>query len=453
MTDLSAAASRVDAAEIQRVFALQKARQWQLKTSGVDARVARLQKLKQVIQQYEEEVCAALYQDLRKPRRGAKNDLHICYAELDDAIAHLQQWMAPTQVPTSAMFAAGKAMIVPESLGIVLLFGPWNFPFHLVFQPLVPIIAAGNCAIVKPNEMAPVTSALVAKIIREACDEADVAVLEGGIELADALLELPVNHIFFTGSPAIGKKIMRAAAQHLASVTLELGGKNPVIIDRSADLVDAATKVAMYRVMNSGQLCLCPENIWVAEEHKTQFLEIVQAVFRKQFYQDGVPNPDAIGKIIDARNFQRVTGYIDDALSKGATLVCGGAGDVASRTLEPTILTDIPADARILAEEVFGPVLSVFSYRDLDEVIAHLQSQPKPLAQYLFTRDESFVARLLATTSSGGVTVNDCVMHCVEHNLPFGGVNNSGMGRYHGEFGFRELSHERAVLYPQSLPV
>lgn len=443
--------NRPDRAEIQRLFAAQSAQQWHTRQSTAATRCARLQALKETLQRSEDAVCAALYADLRKPRRAAKNDLHICYAELDQAIAELAQWMQPRTVPTSPLFAAGRAQVVAEARGIVLLFGPWNFPFHLVIQPLVAIIAAGNCAIVKPNELAPATSRLLAELLRATFDEAEVAVVEGGVDLAEDLLALPFNHIFFTGSPAVGKHIMRAAANHLASVTLELGGKNPVVLDRSADIAAAATKIALYRVMNCGQLCLCPENIWVPAEHRAEFMAVVQAVWARSFYQDGQLNGDATGKLIDARNFARVTGYIDDAVSKGATLVCGGGSDADARTLEPTLLTDLPAHARIVQEEVFGPILSVFGYTELDEVIAHLQQQPKPLALYLFSREQAFIDRMLRSTASGGVTVNDCIMHCVEHNLPFGGVNHSGMGRYHGEHGFRELSHERAVLYPVAL--
>lgn len=443
--------SEITVAELARVFKLQQRQQWASKASTAQQRIATLIRLKASIKHHEKSVIDALYQDLRKPARAVKNDLHICYAEIDDAAANLEHWMAPQEVATSPMFAKGRAQVVSESLGVVLLFGPWNFPFHLVFQPLIAILAAGNCAIVKPNEMAPATSMVVTAIIKDVFDEGQVAVFEGGVALANQLLELPVNHVFFTGSPVVGKQVMKAAAQHLASVTLELGGKNPVVIDRSADLVDAATKIATYRVMNSGQLCLCPENVWVPRELLDNFVDTVKSVFTKCFYVENEINPDATGKIIDSRNFTRVLNYINDARDKGARVACGGVGYADLNVIEPTLLLDIPSDALILQEEVFGPVLSIFAYDKVDDVVTNLQQQPKPLAMYVFARDQQVVDRLLSQTSSGGVTVNDCLMHCVEHNLPFGGVNNSGMGAYHGVHGFNELSHQKSVLYPRSI--
>ncbi|MFV0276223.1 MAG: aldehyde dehydrogenase family protein [Parahaliea sp.] len=438
--------SHIDTDEIQRVFELQSQRQWRNKQSTAADRVARLTALKAEIQRREEAVFEALYSDLRKDRRAAKGDLYTTYAELDDAIAHLEQWMQPEEVSPSPQFSQHRARITYESRGRVLLFGPWNFPLNLIFQPLTAIVAAGNCAVVKPNEMSPATSVLCAEIIRSVFDEADVAVMEGGVDLANRLLELPFDHIFFTGSPAVGKIVMAAAARHLASVTLELGGKNPVIVDRSADIAATAARIAVYRGMNSGQLCLCPELVWVPEESLDLFLETLQVTFKKSFYTDAQVNGDALGKIIDQRNFERVAGYIEDAVAQGATLVCGGKVDAASRTIEPSVVVNLPETARMDKEEVFGPILSVYTYREMDEVYRALHRRHKPLALYIFSRDDAFVDEVLANTSSGGVTVNDCLMHCVEHRLPFGGINHSGIGAYHGEHGFRELSHARSVL-------
>ena len=359
---------------------------------------------------------------------------------------HVAEWMAPVNVEPSPQFSGCRAQITYESRGIVLLFGPWNFPFNLIFQPLAAIIAAGNCALLKPNEMSPHTSRVSAEIIREVFDEKDVAVFEGGVDLANELLELPINHVFFTGSPAVGKLVMAAAAKHLASVTLELGGKNPAIVDRTADLQDAAGKIAAMRVVNDGQVCLCPENVWVPEENEQEFLVIVQATYQAMFYKDGELNTEATGKIVDERNFERVKSYIDDAKEKGANIICGGDVDADALAVHPTLMTGVPADAKILQEETFGPILNVIPYKDVDEAISEIQRQPKPLALYIFTQDDNFIETTLQRTSSGGVTVNNCMMHCGEPNLPFGGVNNSGIGAYHGIHGFKELSHERSVL-------
>jgi aldehyde dehydrogenase (NAD+) len=444
---MNAPAETVSRADLERVFALQSGHQWTVRKSSTEERIERLQKLRTAIQQHEQEVKDALYADLRKIDANAQGELDACYTDIDDAIANLSDWMAPVEVETSPAFADGKARLVYEARGIVLLFGPWNFPFTLVFQPLVPIIAAGNTALVKPNEMAPHVSAVTAKIIRETFPEEEIAVFEGGVELANDLLELPVDHVFFTGSPAVGKVVMAAAAKHLASVTLELGGKNPVIVGPDADLQDAAGKVAFLRNMNSGQVCLCPENIYVPEDKVQEFIAVAQGTFQAAFYQEGELNTEAAGKIIDKRNLERIRGYLDDAREKGANVVCGGEVIEETLSVHPTILTNVPADARILTEETFGPILSIFPYRDISEVYDSLHKQPKPLALYVFSESEAFVEDVLANSTSGGVTVNNCILHVAEHHLPFGGVNNSGMGRYHGIHGFRELSHERAVLY------
>jgi len=443
---MNIAAKNLVSDDVQKVFALQERHQWTVRKTSAAERIEKLKKLRAAIEAHADEVRAALLQDLRRTDPPEGGELLPCYQEIDDAIANLESWMAPQEINPSAMFEGARARVIYEPKGIVLLFGPWNFPFNLVFQPLVQIISAGNCAIVKPNEMSPATSAVSAKIIRETFAPEDVAVFEGGVDLANQLLELPVNHIFFTGSPAVGKIVMAAAAKHLASVTLELGGKNPVVIDKNTDHADAAGKIAFMRNMNSGQVCLCPENIYVHESKKDEFLAVASATYEAMFYVDGALNQDAQGRIVDHRNWERVKSYLDDAKAKGAKVIAGG--EVVEETLgvHPTILTDVPRDAKILQEENFGPILSVFTYSDIQEVYDELQSQPKPLALYIFSQDDGFVDDVLANTASGGVTVNHCMMHCVEHNLPFGGANNSGIGRYHSIHGFKELSHERAIL-------
>ena len=431
---------------LQSVFTTQSAHKWVNKASTAEERIAKLLKLKAVIQAREDDVVKALHADLRKDDEGGRGEAAPIYGEVDQVVAELANWMAPVEADPTP-FVESRAKITSESRGIVLLFSPWNYPFALLFQPLVSIIAAGNCAMVKPNELAPHVSKLAAEIINEVFEEKDVAVFEGGVDLANEMLELPIDHIFFTGSPAVGKIVMAAAAKHLASVTLELGGKNPVIVDRTADLQTSAATIAAFRNVNNGQVCLCPENIWVPEEMVDEFMAVVQGTFQAMFYKDGKLNPEANGKIIDERNYQRVKGYIDDARAKGATIVCGGEGDPDLRSIHPTIMTNVPADARIMGEETFGPILNVFTYKEVDEAIAHIQQQPKPLALYLFTNDDEFSEMVLSKTSSGGVTVNNCLMHVAVPGMPFGGVNSSGIGAYHGVFGFNELSHQRSVLF------
>lgn len=432
--------------EIIRVFDLQTKQRWINKVSSAQDRIEKLSRLKEEISSREDDVREALYKDQRRAPEATQAELNAVYVEIDDAIENLTEWMKPIEVKSSPMFEGCRERIINESRGIVLLYGAWNFPFCLLFQPLTAIIAGGNCAIVKPNEVSPHSGKLAAEIIRAVFDEKDVAVFEGGVELANELLELPVDHIFFTGSPAVGKVIMAGAAKNLASVTLELGGKNPAIIDRTADIQDAAEKIAGSRNMNSGQVCVSPENIWLPEEKKDEFLAVAKATLQAMFYEDGELNPDATGKIVDERNFKRVTGYIQDAKDKGAEIVFGGDADQETLTVHPTIMTSVPNNAVIMEEETFGPILNIFTYKDIDEVILAIQNQPKPLGLYIFSQDDAFVDNILRHTSSGGVTVNNCLMHAFEQRLPFGGVGASGMGCYRGEFGFRELSHQRSVL-------
>ncbi|MET0377566.1 MAG: aldehyde dehydrogenase family protein [Spongiibacteraceae bacterium] len=433
--------------EIRRVFALQRAYQYTAKTSTAAQRKEKLLRLKAAIEANTDAVCEAMYADLRRSRQMAiYGELHGVLNSIDEAVAHLDAWMSPVEIEPAPTLP-GKSQIRYEARGQVLVLGPWNFPIGLVLSPIVPAIAAGNVVIAKPNEMSAQSSAITAKILREAFDERDVAVFEGGIETANQLLELPFNHVFFTGSPAVGRVVMAAAAKHLASVTLELGGKNPVVIDAGADLVAAAGKIAAIRTMNSGQLCLCPDNVWVHRSVRDQFVGIVSAVFQKMYFVDGKLNGDALGKIVDDRNFARVTSYIDDARARGAKVAFGGGNDPVQRLVEPTVLVDVPVAAKVMQDEIFGPILPVNAFDDIGEVIDYLHARGKPLAAYIYSNDEKLVDRFIGETSSGGVTVNDILSHASDASgLPFGGVNDSGIGAYHGIHGFRELSHARSVF-------
>ena len=430
---------------IQSVFEMQSQQKWINKASSAEQRIDKLQRLKQAIESRKQDVIQALHIDLRRDAETAEAEVLIINGEIEHCVAELANWMAPVEVDPTPL-TDSRARIITEGRGIVLLFSPWNFPFALLFAPLVSIIAAGNCAMIKPNELAPNISKLAAEIIRDIFDEKDVAAFEGGVGLANEMLELPIDHVFFTGSPAVGKIVMTAAAKHLASVTLELGGKNPVIIDRTADLKDAAEKIAVMRNINHGQVCLCPENIWVPQEMASEFMAIVQGTFQSMYYKDGKLNPEANGKMIDERNFDRVKSYIDDAREKGANIVFGGQADTELRSIHPTIMTNVPTNAKIMGEETFGPILNIFTYDHVDEAVSSIQQQPKPLALYIFTKDDDFIEMILSKTSSGGVTVNDCAVHFNVPALPFGGVNGSGIGAYHGKHGFTELSHQRSVL-------
>ncbi|MDE0929452.1 MAG: aldehyde dehydrogenase family protein [Halioglobus sp.] len=432
--------------KLREVFELQKKHQWRVRTTNSIKRIEKLGLLKSRIRRYEDEIRQACYEDLKQNAEMSNGQISATYSEIDEAIVNLESWMSPVDVEATNQIDGSRAYIRREARGIVLLFGPWNFPFSLVFQPLVSIISAGNCALVKPNELAPRTSAVTSKIIREAFAAEHIAVFEGGVDLANEMLELPVNHIFFTGSPVVGKAVMAAAAVHLASVTLELGGKNPVIVDRSANIEDAAGKIVATRNVNCGQVCLCPENIWIHQDCMSDFIKVARATVDTIYYEDNVLNMELTGKIINSRNLSRIEEYLTDARDKGAVVVYGGQIDTENQVVHPTMLTDVDPDAVIIKEEVFGPILTLFTYEHLNEVYESLHNEPTPLALYIFSENDAFIEDVLKNTNSGGVTINNCMLHVGEPNLPFGGVNGSGIGRYRGIHGFKELSHERSVL-------
>jgi len=431
---------------IERVFALQRAHKWTVKNSTAAERKAKLERLREAMLANAEALRRALHADLRKPEAEAAGEIGSVENDINDAIEHLESWMAPVEITPAPVFAGARARIVYEARGVCLVFGPWNFPFQLLFEPLVPVIAAGNTAILKPNELAPATSRISTEIIRAVFDEREVAVFEGGIELANGLLALPVDHVFFTGSPKVGRVVMGAAARHLSSVTLELGGKCPVILDETTDLAAAAATIAAARCYNSGQVCLCPDIAWVPASKRDALVAHLDSAVRSMLYQNGELNKSAFGRMVDRRNFDRVKGYLDDALERGATLAFGGTTEADDLTIHPTVLLDVPADARIMKEEIFGPILPIQGYRTPDEVCAAVQGGGKPLAMYIYSNDPGFVETVMNNTSSGGVTVNGWATHWFEPQLPFGGVNESGIGRYHGLHGFREVSHERSVF-------
>lgn len=435
-------------AEIARLFALQETSHRAARSSSAEVRKAKLARMKDVVLAHAEEICNAIHADLGRPVAMAMSaEVRATVAEIDEAIAHLAEWMASAAVTPSLPIPNAVAEIRPEARGRVLVLGPWNFPVGLVLQPIVAAIAAGNTVIAKPNELSPQSSAITTLVLREAFDETDVAVVEGDVAVAQALLDLPFDHIFFTGSPAVGRSVMAAAAQHLASVTLELGGKCPVIIDRGTDLVRIAQQVIGGRCINAGQLCLAPDHVWIHRDQGEAFLGALTTSIKAMFYtEDGHFNPGALGTIVNERNFTRVAHYIEDALNRGARVHCGGELHKEKLAIEPTVLVDVPLDAKVMVEEIFGPILPVQMFDDVEEVFAYHRTRGKPLAVYAFSPESAFIESVLANIPSGGATVNGLLLHASDLRLPFGGVNESGMGRYHGIHGFRELSHERAVF-------
>jgi aldehyde dehydrogenase (NAD+) len=435
--------------EMARVFALQGERRAAIRATTAAQRIEKLKKLKAAILAHLPEAIAALGRDAGKPAFEAAGECMSPLGEIDTAVANLEEWMKPTQVQPSGHAAPGtRARVLKEPKGRVLIFGPWNFPFALLFQPFAGAIAAGNACILKPSELTPATSAVAAKIVREVFEAGEVAIFEGGPEVAGALLDLPFDHIFFTGSTKVGKLVMAAAARHLSSITLELGGKCPAVLDEGIDLAQTAGRIGWGKYLNAGQLCLSPDHVWVKAATRDAFVAELVAYTKRSYVADGSFNFGDLTQIIDDRNMQRLTKLLDDAVSRGAKIVHGG-GVVRglTRTIEPTILVDVPRDAALMQEEIFGPILPVLTYRDNDDVVTEINSRDKPLALYVFSDRPTFVDDILSRTSSGGVTVNHVVQHCVEPNLPFGGVGASGMGVYHGIYTFLDFSHQRSVYY------
>jgi aldehyde dehydrogenase (NAD+) len=438
-------------AQIERVFALQQAHQWEMKATTAEQRKEKLRKLKSSVEAHADQVVAAVKQDTRKPEGEIKvTEILNVVANIDRNINNLDEWMKPVEVVPSQN-KNDKARIVHEARGVCLILGPWNFPLGLVLGPLAAAVAAGNCCSVKLTDLCPATAAVAGKIIRQAFEDREVALFEGGVDVATALLELPFNHIFFTGSTRVGKLVMAAAAKNLATVTLELGGKSPVIVDADADVKKVAGDLAAAKQFNGGQACISPDYVFVREQHKSALVEEFRAKVKQNLYRDdGSIKKESIAQIVNDQNFVRIRKLFDDAVARGAKVAVGGTLEPSDRTIHPTMLTDVTPDMQIMQEEIFAPIVPVVTYSNIDEVIGHIAGRPKPLALYIYSNNRNNIDKLLSRTSSGGVTINGFFSHYLENQLPFGGVNQSGMGSYHGFFGFKAFSHERAIYIQEN---
>lgn len=436
-------------AEIRRVFDRQRETALRLRSSTAAERIAKIMRLHDAVMARRPEFYEAAYKDFKKP--PAEVDLAEILpviSEAKHAKRALKGWMKPHGVWPTSLTIGLKSWIQYEPKGRCLIVSPWNYNVNLSFGPLVSCIAAGNTAILKPSEMTPHLTAVMAKIVREIFTEDEVAIFEGDAAVSTMLLALPFDHIFFTGSPAIGKVVMAAAAKHLTSVTLELGGKSPTIIDETADLKLAAKTLMWGKYTNCGQTCIAPDYIYVHPGVKDAFVEECRAVIKECYGESAAEqiNSPNLARVVNTRHTQRLAGLLSDAKQKGAKVVIGGEVSEKDNFVQPTFLENIPADARIQSEEIFGPLLPIMTYTDLDAVIAHINSQPKPLSLYIWSRNDRTIDRVLKNTSAGGTCINHCVVQYGHGNLPFGGVNNSGIGSAHGLFGFKAFSHERAVV-------
>jgi len=416
-------------------------------TKPLSWRLSQLDALEHFLMEREQDIEDALRADLRKPPTEAfTSEAGIALSELRLTRKKLASWMKPERVRTSKIAMPGRSYIYREPLGVTLIIGAWNYPLHLVLVPLIGAIAAGNCAVLKPSEVAPNVSALIAKWIPKYLDRKAVQVVEGSVPETTALLQEKWDHIFYTGNGTVGRIVMAAAARHLTPVTLELGGKSPCIVDESADLNMAAQRIVFGKFFNAGQTCVAPDYVLVHDHVHDALVNRMSSAIREFYGDDPKQSPD-FARIVNERHHARLTRLLDDA-----DVVTGGENDVSDRYIAPTILKNVKEDDAVMQEEIFGPILPVISVPSVDSAIAFVNRRPKPLALYLFGRDKDVHDRVLAGTSAGGTTINHIWLHLGVDQLPFGGVGESGMGAYHGRLSFETFSHRRAVLKKPLLP-
>ena len=411
-------------------------------TASLEFRRDRLQALHDGLEARESELLAALHADLRKsPHEAYSSEIGFVLGEVRHAIRHLPGWVKPERRGVPFLALPGRARVLREAFGVALIIGPWNYPLQLLLTPLVGAIAAGNTAVIKPSELAPRTSTAIASMIAEIFDEDHVALVEGGRECAESLLREKFDTIFFTGGTAVGRIVMSSAAPHLTPVTLELGGKSPCIVTADAPVEITARRIVWGKFMNAGQTCVAPDYLWVDRRIAPALLEALRATIRGFYGDDPRQSPD-YGRIVNRRHFDRLHAMLGDG-----KVFHGGRSDAGDLYIEPTVLTDVAEGAGVMGEEIFGPILPVLEFGDIDEVITRLKAEPAPLALYLFTRSHEIMDRVVSSTRSGGVCINDTVSHILGREMPFGGVGDSGMGDYHGRASFECFTRRRSVLW------
>ncbi|WP_439152234.1 aldehyde dehydrogenase family protein [Winogradskyella sp.] len=429
------------------LFIRQKENQFKIGKRTYNQRVKTLNALQRAIEYtYRNEIREALFKDLGKPK--VETELSEVYQILGDikyAKKHLRRWMRKQKVNTPISMLGSSSYYIYEPKGVCLIISPWNFPFNLTFGPLVSAIAAGNTVIIKPSEMTPHSSALMAKIIKDVFNDDEVALVEGEAEVSTELLKLPFNHIFFTGSPNVGKIVMTAAAKNLSSVTLELGGKSPTIVDKTSSIDKAAKKIVWGKFLNAGQICVSPDYVLIDESLKEDFIYACLK-WLNQFFSENPKQSASYGRIVTTKHFERLKSYIDNAKTLDATIESGGEIHKESNYIAPTIISNLKEEAALLQEEIFGPIMPIVTYKTLDEAIAYINSKERPLALYIYSKSSSNIKEVMQNTRSGGTCINNNIIHYANHNLPFGGTNNSGIGKSHGFFGFKAFSNERAVI-------
>ncbi|WP_309571435.1 aldehyde dehydrogenase family protein [Deinococcus sp.] len=435
--------------DIQALFGAQRAHRWTAAQTTPAHRQVLLRRLHDAVKTHRVALADALYRDLGKSRAESElTEIHPVLEEISHAIRRLPRWMAPRRVPTPAMLAGSSSERRVQPRGVTLVLSPWNYPVNLALVPVVAALAAGNTVILKPSEKAPHVARALHDMIDSVFEPKLAAVVQGDADAAQALTALPFDHILFTGSGAVGRRVMHAAAEHLTSVTLELGGKSPAIIDASANLHKAAERIAWGKYLNAGQTCVAPDYVLVHEDQRDAFVQTVRDIVARRFGSGTWlrAGPD-YGRMVDAQSVTRLERLTAQSVTQGAQIALGGDFDAEARFISPTVVTGVTGDMPLMQEELFGPVLPVLTYRDLDAALDFVRRHDPPLALYVFAQDAGVIERVKQHTTSGGMVVNGTVIHLTNPNLPFGGVGPSGMGAYHGEHGFRTFSHERAIMH------
>ncbi|MDG1164115.1 MAG: aldehyde dehydrogenase family protein [Porticoccaceae bacterium] len=439
-------------AKIDKVFAQQKVYALELRKSDYRQRLAVLKRFEIAFRASYDKIHKSAGADFGKPAAEVDMaEIMPVLTELKHIRKQLKEWMKPEPVKSTLSMMGTQSKIVKEPKGVTLVVSPWNYPFNLTFGPMMWSIAAGNTVVIKPSEMTPKMSKVIAQIVKEAFRPEEVSLFEGEADVASYLTSLPFDHIFFTGSPAVGKHVMAAAAKNLTSVTLELGGKSPVIVDKSANLKKAGKSIAWGKFSNNGQTCIAPDYIYVHESIKDKFVASVTAAVKKQYGlgTDASSNDDYC-RVVNTGHHQRITRLLDDAKAKGGVVLTGGEVTKKGRFIAPTLIEGMSDDSAIMQEEIFGPLLPIITFSEIDEAITYVNAKPKPLALYIYSKDKEVTDKVLQETSAGDTCVNQTVMHFLHPNLPFGGVNNSGIGKSGGVWGFRAFTHERSVLVDKS---
>jgi aldehyde dehydrogenase (NAD+) len=434
---------------LSTIFEKQKKRSILLRQESIRDRKARIKAFGKFLLANRERVRAAVHADLKKPFEEIDlSEVYPVAAEVRNVLNNLDDWAQNERIDAPLTYFGTRSEIIYEPKGVCLIVAPWNFPFNLCLGPLISCLAAGNTAILKPSEVTPNTAALIESLIHEFFEEDLVRVVKGGVETTSELLKLPFDHIFFTGSTSVGKIVMKAAAENLTSVTLELGGKSPTIIDESANLNDAATRIAFGKFLNNGQTCIAPDYILIEQTVQQEFIELLITKIKEMF---GEGSQIELGsrnysRIVNQKNFKRLNELVKEAEEKGAKLEFGGQANEQENFMPPVILSRVALNSRIMEEEIFGPVLPVISYSSEDEAVAIINAKPKPLALYVFSNRKSFQNKVIRETSAGSACINDCVLQFTHPNLPFGGVNASGIGKSHGKYGFLAFSNEKPIV-------